>query len=380
MLDIKITNAKTRKTGKELVEIGIENGKITAIASSVEGEAKQIIDAKGKLVTESFVNGHLHLCKVYTLEMAGQDALKEYNDNNMGGAMTSIERAADFKACYDEKWIIENVRKACNLAVKYGNTHIRAFADVDSKARLEGVKAVIRGREEYKDRLDIQVVAFPQDGVAREPGAKELIKDALDLGADVVGGIPWIEFTEKEELDHVNSMCDYAKEYNKDISMLLDDVGDAEERTLEMLCKKVIEMGWQGRATAQHCRAMELYPENYFRKLVSLLKKAQIGVVSDPHTGPLHARVKDLLKAGVPVQVAFLASHLLHMVSFDDMELLYDMITTTAAKVLGIKDHELKVGGNADLVVLEDEDVYHAIWHHTAPAYVIKSGVDITAK
>ena len=166
MLDIKITNAKTRKTGKELVEIGIENGKITAIASSVEGEAKQIIDAKGKLVTESFVNGHLHLCKVYTLEMAGQDALKEYNDNNMGGAMTSIERAADFKACYDEKWIIENVRKACNLAVKYGNTHIRAFADVDSKARLEGVKAVIRGREEYKDRLDIQVVAFPQDGVA----------------------------------------------------------------------------------------------------------------------------------------------------------------------------------------------------------------------
>ncbi|MEI3282814.1 MAG: amidohydrolase family protein [Enterocloster sp.] len=147
----------------------------------------------------------------------------------------------------------------------------------------------------------MQVVAFPQDGVAREPGAKELIKDALDLGADVVGGIPWIEFTEEEELDHVNSMCDYAKEYNKDISMLLDDVGDAEERTLEMLCKKVIEMGWQGRATAQHCRAMELYPENYFRKLVSLLKKAQIGVVSDPHTGPLHARVKDLLKAGVPV-------------------------------------------------------------------------------
>ena len=385
MLDIKITNAKTRNTGKELVEIGIENGKITAIASAVEGEAKQVIDAKGNLVTESFVNGHLHLCKVYTLEMAGQAALKEYNDNNMGGAMTSIERAADFKACYDEKWIIENVR---------------AFADVDSKARLEGVKGVIRGREEYKDRLDIQVVAFPQDGVAREPGAKELIKQAMDLGADVVGGIPWIEFTEEEELDHVNSMCNYAKEYDKDISMLLDDVGDAEERTLEMLCKKVIEMGWQGRATAQHCRAMELYPENYFRKLVSLLKKAQIGVVSDPHTGPLHARVKDLLKAGVPValgqddiadayypygecnmlQVAFLASHLLHMVSFDDMELLYDMITTSAAKVLGIKNHELKEGGDADLVVLQDEDVYHAIWHHTAPAYVIKNGVDITVK
>ena len=136
--------------------------------------------------------------------MAGQDALKEYNDNNMGGAMTSIERAADFKACYDEKWIIENVRKACDLAVKYGNTHIRAFADVDSKARLEGVKAVIRGREEYKDRLDIQVVAFPQDGVAREPGAKELIKDALKK-AKVKGRIEMVKVS-----DDFTLMIDYA--------------------------------------------------------------------------------------------------------------------------------------------------------------------------
>ena len=138
-----------------------------------------------------------------------------------------------------------------------------------------------------------------------------------------------------------------------------------------------------------------------------LLQKARFPLKESPdwcgirsaYTGPLHARVKDLLKAGVPValgqddiadayypygecnmlQVAFLASHF-HMVSFDDMELLYDMITTSAAKVLGIKNHELKEGGDADLVVLQDEDVYHAIWHHTAPAYVIKNGVDITVK
>lgn len=358
------------------------------------------MDASGNLVTESFVNGHLHLDKVYTLQMAGQEALKEYNGANMGGAMTSIERAADFKAAYDESWIIENVRKACNLAVKYGNTHIRAFADVDSKAKLEGVKALLKAREEYKDKVELQVVAFPQDGVAREPGARELIKEALELGADVVGGIPWIEFTKEDEQDHVDSMCAYAKEYNKPISMLLDDVGDAEERTLEMLCKKSIEMGWQGRVTAQHCRAMELYPENYFRKLVTLLKQAGVGIVSDPQTGPLAARVKDLLEAGVPValgqddiqdayypfgecnmlQVAFLASHLLRMVTFDDMDLLYDMITVNAAKVLGIEGHELKVGGNADLVVLDQKDVYHAIWYHRAPVYVIKNGEDITEK
>lgn len=397
--DILIRNAKTRKCA-ELLDIAIRDGKIVALEKGLSAEAGQVIDAKGCLVTESFVNGHLHLDKVYTLKMAGEDALKSYNGEGMGGAMTGIEQAANFKAAYDESWILPNVRKACDLALKYGNTHIRAFADVDSKARLEGVKALLKAREEYKGRVELQVVAFPQDGVAREPGAKELVKQALDLGADVVGGIPWIEFTREDEQDHVDAMCAYAKEYNKPISMLLDDVGDGEERTLEMLCKQSIAMGWQGRVTAQHCRAMELYPENYFRKLTSLLKQAGIGIVSDPHTGPLAARVKDLLAAGVPValgqddiqdayypfgennmlQIAFLASHLLRMLTFDDMELLYDMITTTAARVLGMENHALKVGGNADLVVLDAPDVYEAIWYHRAPVYVIKDGVDVTLR
>ena len=145
--DILITNAKTRASGKETVDIGIRAGKITDIGA-------QTIDAKGCLVTESFVNGHLHLDKVFTLEMAGQEALGEYHTGGMGGAMTAIERAADFKACYDEKWIIENVRKVCRMALKHGNTHIRAFADVDSKARLEGVKALLKAREEFKGKVE----------------------------------------------------------------------------------------------------------------------------------------------------------------------------------------------------------------------------------
>ena len=393
MYDIKIINAKTRNSSK-LVSIGIIKGKIADIGESIPEEAKKIIDAKGNLVTESFVNGHLHLCKVYTLEKAGQKALQEYQQGGMGNALDSIQSASEFKTCYEASWIAENARKACELAVKHGVTHIRAFADVDSKGKLEGIKALLKVREEYKQKVELQVVAFPQDGVLREPGTKGLIEEALNMGTDVVGGIPWIEYTKENEQEHVDQMCELAEKYNKDISMLLDDVGDAEERTLEMLCKKVIEMGWQGRVTAQHCRAMSLYPENYFRKLVQLAKEAGIGFVTDPHTGPLHLRVKDLLQAGIPValgqddiadayypygecnmlQVAFLASHLLWMTTFKDMEELYSMVTTYAGKVLGLQNHILQEGGDADLVVLQDPDVYHAIWHHKEPMVVIKDG------
>ncbi|MDR1088266.1 MAG: amidohydrolase family protein [Coriobacteriales bacterium] len=392
-----ICNARLRGRGDQLFDIVLENGliqRIVAVGSPHEGT---MIDAKGGLTTESFVNGHLHLDKVYTLAMAGQEALGEYNQGGMAGAMTAIERAADFKTAYDESWILPNVRTACDLAVKYGNTHIRAFADVDTKARLEGVHALLKARKEYRGRVDIQVVAFPQDGVVREPGAEDLMVQALEAGADVVGGIPWIEFTKADEQEHVDAMCALARRYDKNISMLLDDVGDPEERTLEMLCLKTIELGWQGRTTAQHCRAMLLYNENYFRKLTALLKQAGIGIVADPQTGPLHARVRELAAAGVPValgqddiadayypfgecnmlQVAFLAAHLLWMMRSEDMELLYDMITVNAAEVLGIKGHRLEPGGTADLVVLSESDVYHAIWYHRAPRYVIKDGVVI---
>ncbi len=195
--DILIKNAKTRASKSNLVQIAIQGGKIAKIAEKVDGDAKQVIDAKGNLVTESFVNGHLHLCKVYTLKMMDDEAIGAYTGESMGGAMTAIELASKVKEKYDEKWIIENVRKAVDLAVRFGNTHIRAFADTDTTGKLEGVKALLKAREEFKGKVEIQVVAFPQDGVVRDPGAEEYIEEALKLGADVVGGIPWIEYTEK---------------------------------------------------------------------------------------------------------------------------------------------------------------------------------------
>jgi len=189
-----------------------------------------------------------------------------------------------------------------------------------------------------------------------------------------------------------------AAEYDKDVSMLVDDAGDPGLRTLEMLLTKTLEMGWEGRVTAQHARAMALYSEPYYRKVEALLLKSRVGVVSDPQTGPLYARVRELYRAGVAIalgqddiadayypfgrnnmlEVAFLAAHLMWMTTFDDMEILYDLITTHAAQVLGIPNFKLEEGNPANLVVLQAASVWEALWSHEAPHYVIKDGRDIT--
>ena len=393
MYDIVIRNAKIRKL-KSLVDIGILDGKIKTIKEKVDEKGSIEIDAKGKLVTESFVNAHLHLCKVYTLMMMTEEALKDYHGEDMGKAMTAIELAAKIKERYDEKWILPNVRRALKLAALNGVTHIRAFADVDSKAKLEGIKALIKAREEFKGIVDVQVVAFPQDGVVREPGAYELVREAMKMGADVVGGIPWIEFTEEDEQEHIDKMFEIAKEFDKPVSMLVDDAGDPGLRTLEMLAIKAIKEGWEGRVLAHHARAMALYPKPYFMKLVAILKKAKMGVISDPHTGPLHARVKEMIEEGALValgqddisdayypygrnnmlEVAFLSSHILWMTTSEDMEKLYDMITVDAAKAMGIKNFGLKEGNDAHLVILKEENVLEALRNHDEPAYVISHG------
>ncbi len=398
--DLLIKNARTRFSKGKLLDIGVAGGRIARIGEKLGSDTKQQIDAAGKLVTESFVNGHLHLCKVYTLTMVPQEALTSYQGETMGKAMSAIELASKVKERYDEKWIIENVRRAIRLAVKYGNTHIRAFADTDTKARLEGVRALIKAREEFKEAVEIQVVAFPQDGVVRDPGAEDYVRQALEIGADVVGGIPWIEYTDEDAKKHIELMFELAKSYDKDVSMLIDDAGDSGLRTLEMLAVKTIAEGWEGRVTAQHARAMHLYPEPYFRKVLALLKQARIGVVSDPHTGPLHARVRDLYAEGIAValgqddiwdayypygrnnmlEVAFLASHLLWMTTFADMEILYDLITTNAARALSIPDFELKEGNRANLVVLNAETIAEALTGHEAPLAVIKDGREVTLK
>jgi len=399
-LDILIKRAALRTQPGQISEIGIKDGDITSIDKKVKGDADLTIDAGGNLVSESFVNPHLHLCKVYTRSMMDEEALTGYHAEGMGKAMTTIELAALVKEKYDEVWIIKNVRRALAQAAIYGNIHIRAFADVDSKAKLEGVKALIRAREEFKGIVDVQVCAFAQDGLAREPGAGQLMREAMQMGADVAGGIPWIEYTEADTQAHVREIFDLAQEFNKDVSMLVDDAGDPGLRSLEAMAVETIKRGWQGRALAHHARAMALYPQPYFQKVAALLKQANMAVVSDPHTGPLHARVKELLEEGVNVclgqddisdgyypfgrnnmlEVAFLASHLLWMTTHREIETLYDMVTVHAARAMNINDHGLKVGAPANLVVLGAPNVLEALREHAAPLHVVSAGKLIDRK
>src|SRR5262249_9709302 len=153
---------------------------------------------------------------------------------------------------YKEPEMLRRIGTALTLAEQAGVSHMRAFIDVDTKAELKGIRAALAAREQWRGRVDLQVVAFPQDGLLREPGAEDLMRQAMHPGADIVGGIPWIEYTQDDMRRHVEIAFDIAKAHDKDVAMLVDDAGDPGLRTLEMLAVQTIRDGWTGRATACH--------------------------------------------------------------------------------------------------------------------------------
>jgi cytosine deaminase len=302
--------------------------------------------------------------------------------------------AAKVKEHYHRSWIIPNARRALALAALHGVLYVRAFADVDRKAGQEGLAALLHLREEFKEILRVQVVAFAEDGIVREPDTAGLIRESMRMGADVVGGHPFIELTDDDARQHVRVLFDIAEEFDADVSMLVDDAGDPGLRQTEMLAVEAIRRGWTGRVLAHHARAMSSYPIPYYRKLAALLKTAGMGVVTNPHTGPLHTRVRELLEDGVAVslgqdditdayypygrnnmlEVAFLASHLLWMTTAREMETLYDMATSLPTRCLRIAHPGIVAGAPADLVVLAAPSVLEALRAHAAPQYVVSQG------
>ena len=391
--DIIIRNARLR-SGK-VQDICISKGRIEAITEKADNSAGQIIDVQNRLVTEQFVIAHLHLDKVMTGALIDDSTLETYQGSSMTNAMTAIELASKVKEHYVESEIISRVRKVLTEAERNGVSNIRSFVDVDPKAKLIAVDAICKIKAEFKGRIGINIVAFPQDGIIREPGTEELLYKAMERGADVVGGIPWIEYTEEESKKHVDIAYEIAVKYNADISMLTDDAGDPNLRTTEYLAYSAIKNNWIGRVSACHARASALYNGVYHSKFAALLKKAEVGIVTNPHTGPLHVRVKDLMNAGVNValgqddvgdayypygrcnmlEVAFLASHLLWMMTRKDRELIYNMITINAAKIMRLTNYDLNVGNPANLLVLDAKDLGEAFSYHSEPLYLVRNGI-----
>jgi len=261
----------------------------------------------------------------------GDRAIGEYTGEGMAGAMTAIEIARAVKTDhYRRETLLPSIRRALQEAVRYGTLHVQAFVDVDTAAQLEGLYAVLAARAEFRGVVEVRVVAFPQDGVLRDPGAAELCEEALRLGAEVVGGIPWIEHTQAEAGAHVEWATALAARTGRRVAMLVDDAGDPSLHTTEMLAEAMLRHGLAGRGVACHARATALYPRPALLRLMGLATRARLAFVSDPHTGPLALPVDHVERTGPPValgqddiedayypygrhdmlEVAFLASHL----------------------------------------------------------------------
>jgi cytosine deaminase len=373
--------------------IGVRDGAIVTVAENPL-RAITVVEADGALAIPSFVNAHMHLDKVYTLDVLGDSAVTAYAGEQMGGAMASIELASSVKDTYDEAVIEANARRCLLSGLRHGLRHVLAFADVDTRAELRGIAPLLRLREEFRGVINLQVVAFPQDGLLRDPGAEELVREAVELGADVVGGIPWIEYTDSDAHEHVRRMCELAASTGRRVAMLVDDAGDPALRTTEMLATEMLRFGLHGRGIANHARALSQYRQPSLLRLTRLAREAGLGFVSDPQTGPLHLPVFDLLDQGLLValgqddcedayypfgrqnmlEVVFLAAHLLNATVGPRLDALMDAVTTTAARVMGIDGHGLEPGCQADLVVLDGSTVREAVSRHAAPRYVIAGG------
>jgi cytosine deaminase len=386
-----------------VVDIEVRAGRITGLhdrsgagrleaESEVRGVAQ--VDADGRLVTPSFVDGHLHLDKVFSLSRVGDAALAAYTSGEMGAAAHAIGLARDVKRDYDREWIAPNVRRVLEWSVAHGVLTFQAFVDVDTAGGLEGLHGVLDALEGFREVLDVRIVAFPQDGIVRDPGAAELVEEALRLGADTVGGIPWIEASDRDAQRHVDWACDLAARTGRRVAMLVDDAGDPTLRTTEMLALGMLDHGLEGRGVACHARAVGTYAEPSQRRLAELALRAGLSFVADPQTGPLRMPVAMFDSLGVPValgqddiedayypfgrhsmlEVAFLAAHAMGWLSGQGQVRLLDMVTTRAADVLGVEGHRLAVGARADLVVHPQERLVDVLREHAAPSVVIARG------
>jgi cytosine deaminase len=390
-----VTGARLRSGA--VVDVHCAGGGVVDLSPAGERTvppAAVVLDADGGLVTEPFVDAHLHLDKVRTLPLVGDAALQAYTADGMSDSARGIDLARAVKQHYRVETLLPNIRQALADGERHGVLHVQAFADVDTAAGLVGLEAVLAAREEFRGRVDVSVVAFPQDGVLRDPGTAELVEAALAAGADVVGGIPWIEDGTADQEAHVEWACALAARTRRRVAMLTDDAPDPRHDTTRMLAEAMRRHRLQGRGVACHARALGHYEAARQTAVLEQARDVGLGLVSDPHTGSVALPVERAIELGVDValgqddiedayypfgrhnllEVAFLAAHLLDMRTAAQQELLVDMVTTRAARVLGLGDRSLRPGGPADLLVHDARRTVDLLARHAPPRVVVRAG------
>lgn len=393
-MDILIKKARIN-SDENLKDIAIKDGKIINIEDNIEGVASRLINADGRVLIPGLVESHIHLDKALIADRL---------PNKSGTLKEAIEVTGKLKPTFTKEDVEERAKKALMMLVKNGTTHIRTHSEFDPSQGFTGFETVMKLKKEFKDVIDIQVVAFPQEGIFKAEGTEEMMYQAMDMGADVVGGIPYNDHPTKE---HIDLVFEIAKKYDKPIDFHQDFKDDADGISIEYVCKKTIEEGYQGRVSVGHLTSLAALPKEKLEPIIKLMNEAKISVMSLPATDlHLGARndeynvrravtpVRALRDGGVNMclasnnirnaftpygngdlmQIAMLAIPVSHLGGADDLPTVLPMITTNPAKALGLKDYGIGIGKNADLVLLDTKSLNDAIIDIPDRLFVIKNG------
>ena len=366
------------------------------------GKGRQELDAAGSLVLPGLFNLHFH---------ADKCLLGEVMRPNVSGTLPeAIEITNDFKRKYDPEEVAARTLRTLETGVKNGTAYFRLFADVGTIGGLEGARGLLLAREQFQRYAQIQVVAFPQEGIVRDPGAAELMDEAIKEGCDIVGGLPWYEYTDEEARQHIDICFDLAKRHDLDIHMLVDDTDDANSRSLEYLALKTMREDFQGRVTASHCGAMAGYNDAYAAKVIDMVATAGITISVNAHINLVCsarldrepkrrgiARVKELLARGVnvitsqddvndpyypfgkpdPLECALMMAHVAQLTLPHELEQVMDMITVNSARAARLSDYGIAPGCHADMVVVDASSVHEALRLQPVRRHVIKDGREV---
>jgi len=396
-MDLIIRNANL-PDGRVGIDIGIKDGKIAALEVALTAKAQKEIDASGYLVSPPFVDAHFHMDATLSL---GQPRL-----NQSGTLLEGIALWGELKPHLTVEAIKERALRYCDLAVARGLLAIRSHVDI-CDPRLLAVDALLEVRKEVAPYLDLQLVAFPQDGYLRDTGAAKLMETALDRGVDVVGGIPHFERTMDEGKKSVEVLCRIAAERGLRVDMHCDESDDPLSRHIETLTAETVRHGLQDRVTGSHLTSMHSMDNYYVSKLLPLMAEAEMNVVSNPlinitlqgrhDTYPKRrgmTRVPEMMGIGIKVafghdcvmdpwyslgsadmlEVASMGLHVAQLTGVEQMKSCFRAVTEIPAAILGLEGYGLEKGCNADLVILQATDPVEALRLKANRLFVIRRG------